>query len=148
MSSLFDKQPEKIISTFESILSKTDEMIFKYKSFKDYFDTYLTDMTEIDSHLSINNDNQICCIEQHNQSLYSILKINDKLRDITFIIENLYTQVHSFITEIKNKLEEIRDLKGEKSLKEKEEIKKENIINININSLKQTNFSNNKPNIP
>ena len=148
MSSLFDKQPEKIISTFESILSKTDEMIFKYKSFKDYFDTYLTDMTEIDSHLSINNDNQICCIEQHNQSLYSILKINDKLRDITFIIENLDTQVHSFITEIKNKLEEIRDLKGEKSLKEKEEIEKENIINININSLKQTNFSNNKPNIP
>ena len=120
-------------------------MIFKYKSFKDYFDTYLTDMTEIDSHLTINNENQICGIEQNNQGLYNILKINDKLRDITFIIENLDKQVHSFITEIKNKLEEIRDLKDEKSLKEKEEIKNENIINININSLNQINFSNNKP---
>ena len=86
MSSLFESNTEKIISTFESILNKTDKMILKYKSFKDYFDTYLTDVTEINSNLSINNENKICCLEQHNNNLNNVIKINYKLIDIYLII--------------------------------------------------------------
>ena len=144
MSSLFENSTEKIISTFETILNKTDEMILKYKSFKDYFCLYLTDMSEINSHLSINSESKICYMEQHNQDLNNILKINDKLRDISLIIEKLDERVHCFTSEIKNKIDEIKDLKSENSINEKEANKDKNIINIKINSSNQINLSNNK----
>ena len=144
MSFLFESNTEKIISTFESILNKTDKMILKYKSFKDYFDTYLTDMTEINSNLSINNENKICCLEQHNKNLNNVIKINDKLRDISLMIEKLDESVQCFNSEIKNKIEEIKDLKKEKSISEKQENKDKNIINININSIDQVDIYRNK----
>ena len=144
MSSLFESNTEKIISTFESILNKTDKMILKYKSFKDYFDTYLTDVTEINSNLSINNENKICCLEQHNNNLNNVIKINDKLRDISLMIEKLDESVQCFNSEIKNKIEEIKDLKKEKSISEKQENKDKNIINININSIDQVDLYRNK----
>ena len=61
MSSLFDNQTEKIKSAFESIFNRTDEMIFKFKNFRDYFDIYLTDMTELDSQISNQSQNYVLC---------------------------------------------------------------------------------------
>ena len=126
MSSLFDNQTEKIKSAFESIFNRTDEMIFKFKNFRDYFDIYLTDMTELDSQISNQSQNYALC---------NNLQINDKLKNISDSIEKLDVQISTFIKEIKNKIEKI----NEESVETNQENK-----NSNKNEIHKIYFTNNK----
>ena len=133
--SFSEDDKNQIISIFDFIGRKIDEIMNNLKKFKEYSES----LKSLSSEEMSNSNKNIVQQKNGNVSCLRIKKAkslnnnNDAINDISFQINKLETQINSNFKFIKEKIEKIKSY-NEKSITEKESVKIINLISLSNQS--------------
>ena len=136
--SFSEDDKNQIISIFDFIGRKIDEIMNNLKKFKEYSES----LKSLSSEEMSNSNKNIVQQKNGNVSCLRIKKAkslnnnNDAINDISFQINKLETQINSNFKFIKEKIEKIKSY-NEKSITEKESVKIINLISLSNQSSKE-----------